>query len=405
MPQFKYKVRDAGGVESEGETSAPDRFALMADLRSAGKTIVSIQETKSLKIPGVAFLNSFLGRIKMHDLIVFSHNLSSMLTAGLSLSRALSILERQTKSPVFKTTLQTLSEEISHGNTLSGAMAKFPKVFPPVFVSMMHAGEESGGLAQALLTVGGQLEKSYLLKKKIKGAMIYPSVVVSALGIIGVLMFIYVVPTLAATFKDLNTELPASTKVIMWISDMFANHFLVGLIGFITIVIAIISALRTKVGHRLFERSLFHLPIVGTLVRQSNAALTTRTLSSLLSSGVDMIEAIAITKDVLQNSFYREVMDIASERVQKGVPLSTVFVENEHIYPLLVGEMVEVGEETGKLSDMLLNVANFYEEEVDSATKNMSTIIEPLLMVFIGGSVGFFAVSMIAPMYSVMNNI
>lgn len=405
MPKFKYKVREAGGGETEGEVTATDRFAVAADLRGAGKIIVSIEEAKEFSIPGVAFINGLLARVKLRDLIIFSHNLSLMMTAGLSLSRALSILERQTKNPTFKTTIKTLIEDISHGNTLSGSMAKFPKVFSPIFVSMVRAGEESGGLAASLLVVGDQLEKSYLLKKKIKGALIYPSVVLSALAIIAVLMFIFVVPTLAATFKDLHVELPTSTKVIMWISDVLSNHLLAGLTGVLVFGFGLASILRTPRGHRAFEAALFRLPIVGGLVRQSNAARTTRTLSSLLSSGVDMIEAITITRDVLQNSYYKEVMSIAIDRVQKGISLSSVFVENEKIYPLLVGEMVEVGEETGKLSQMLMNVAIFYEDEVDSATKNMSTIIEPLLMVVIGISVGFFAVSMITPMYSVMSGI
>ncbi len=405
MPKFKYKVREMGGEETEGEVNAVDRFAVGADLRSAGKTIISIEEAKELSIPGLAFIGSFFGRVKMHDLIVFSHNLSAMMTAGLSLSRALAILERQAKNATFKATIKSLIEEISHGNTLSDSMSKFPKVFSPIFVSMVHAGEESGGLSQSLLVVGDQLEKSYLLKKKIKGALIYPSVVISALVIIAILMFIFVVPTLAATFTELNVELPTSTKVVMWISDVLSNHLLVGLMSVAAFGVGVMGILRTQRGHRVFEKALFYLPVVGELVRQSNAAKTTRTLSSLLSSGVDMVEAIMITKDVLQNSYYKEVMGIAAERVQKGIPLSSVFVEREEIYPLLVGEMMEVGEETGKLSEMLLNVALFYEGEVDSATKNMSTIIEPLLMVFIGVSVGFFAVSMISPMYSVMSGI
>lgn len=405
MPKFKYKVRSSSGEETEGEVNALDRFAAASDLRGTGNIILSIEEAQSFSVPELAFLNSLLGRVKLRDLIIFSHNLSTMMTAGLSLSRALSILERQTKNATFKATIKTLIEDISHGNTFSGSMEKFPKVFSPVFISMVRAGEESGGLSQSLLVVGDQLEKSYVLKKKIKGAMIYPAVVISVLGIIGVLMFIYVVPTLAATFKDLNVELPTSTKVIMWISDTLANHFLLGLMGFIAVVAGIWGILRTKQGHRAFESSLFYIPVVGGLVRQSNAARTTRTLSSLLSSGVDMVEAITITKDVLQNSYYKEVMDIAADRVQKGIPLSSVFKEKEKIYPLLVGEMIEVGEETGKLSEMLLNVAIFFEDEVDSATKNMSTIIEPLLMVVIGASVGFFAISMISPMYSVMSGI
>ena len=405
MPKFKYKVRELSGGESTGELDARDRFALASDLRGQGKTIISVEEVKA----GFAFnmdaINAMMSHVKPRDLIVFSHNLSAMMKAGLSLSRGLAILERQTKNVAFKKTIKTLIDDISQGSTLSSGMAKFPKVFSAVFVSMVRAGEESGGLSEALLVVGDQLEKSYALKKKIKGALIYPAVVLVALVIIGILMFMFVVPTLASTFKELHVELPTSTKIIVWISDTLANHFLTMLAVVVAVVIAVIYTLRTKVGHRLFERSLFYMPVVKDLMRQSNAARTARTLSSLLSSGVDMLEAINITRDVLQNSFYKEVMATAAERVQKGIPLSSVFSENENIYPLLVGEMIEVGEETGRLSDMLLNVAIYYEDEVDSATKNMSTVIEPLLMVVIGLSVGFFAVSMITPMYSVMTNV
>lgn len=404
MPKFKYKVRELSGEHASGEMEAKDRFAVASELRGTGKSVVSVEEVSGGFTLNMDTINEMLSRVKVRELITFSHNLSAMMTAGLALSRGLSIQERQTKNPALKKTLKTLIAEISKGATLSAGMAKFPKVFSPIFVSMVRAGEESGGLSDALMTVGDQLEKSYLLKKKIKGAMIYPSVVIATLFIIGVLMFIYVVPTLAATFKELNTELPTSTKVIMWISDFLSNHLLVGIAAIVGIGTAIFFALRTKKGMRGLEFISFRLPVVGELVRQSNAARTARTLSSLLSSGVDMLEAITITKDVLQNSYYKELMTTAGERVQKGIPLSTVFAEND-IYPLLVGDMIEVGEETGKLSEMLLNLALYYENEVDEATKNMSTIIEPLLMVFIGASVGFFAISMISPMYSVMSNV
>ncbi|MDO8604746.1 MAG: type II secretion system F family protein [bacterium] len=404
MPKYKYKVRELSGEETEGEIEASDRFAAASKLRSGGKSVLAVTEASNGAVFNMDAINEMLSRVKVQELIVFAHNLSAMMKAGLALSRGLSIQERQTKNPALKKTLKTLIAEISKGSTLSAGMAKFPKVFSPIFVSMVRAGEESGGLSDSLLVVGDQLEKSYLLKKKIKGAMIYPSVVIATLFIIGVLMFIYVVPTLAATFKELNTELPTSTKVIMWISDFLSNNLIVGIVGLIGIIIAVVMILRTKQGQRGLEFISFRLPIVKDLVRQSNSARTARTLSSLLSSGVDMVEAITITKDVLQNSYYKEKMTLAADRVQKGIPLSSVFAEGD-IYPLLVSDMVEVGEETGKLSEMLLNLALFYENEVDEATKNMSTIIEPLLMVFIGASVGFFAISMISPMYSVMSNV
>lgn len=405
MPKFKYKVRELSGQVTEGETEAVDRFALAADMRSAGKTIITVDEVKKGDIQALAFIDNILNRVKTDDLIIFCNNISAMMKAGLSLTRTLSILERQAKKEPFKKAIHAITEEISKGNTLSGGMATFPKIFSPLLVSMVRAGEESGNLAEAFSIVGSQLEKSNSLKKKIKGAMIYPSVVVSALVIIGILMFIYVVPTLAKTFIEMKVELPTSTKIVIGISDFLANHYILGLVMFISLVAGFIVLLRTKKGRYYFEYSLFYIPFVKMLVRESNAARTARTLSSLLSSGVDMLQSLAITRDVMQNSFFKEVIADAERRVQKGTPLSAAFVEHDKVYPMLVGEMIEVGEETGNLPQMLLNVATYYENEVDSATKNMTTIIEPVLMVFIGGSVGFFAVSMITPMYSVMSGV
>lgn len=410
MAKFQYKIREAnwmdtGAKESTGIVEAADRFAAAADLRNSGKIIISVEEIGTKKFFNWSSINILFSSVKTDELVMLAHNLSTMMTAGLPLSRALSIIERQTKNKVLKIALSSLIEDISRGATLSMGMEKFPKIFSPLFISMVRAGEESGGLSQALLVIGSQLEKSSSLKKKIKGAMIYPLVVLSTLAIIGVLMFIYVVPTLSATFKDLHSELPASTKFIIGLSDFLKDHYFSALFIIVGVIVFFVVALRTTKGKRTFEFVLFRLPIIGELVRETNAARTARTLSSLLSSGVDMLEAITITKDVLQNSYYKEVMVIAGDQAQKGVPLSSVFTDHSDVYPLLLSDMVEVGEETGKLSEMLLNVATFYETEVDDATKNMSTIIEPALMLVIGAGVGFFAVSMIAPMYSVMSNI
>lgn len=405
MPLFTYKIREATGVEVTGQEEAQDRFALAQSFRAQGKMVISVEEVHVRSFDPLRFLNNLIGGVRMRDLIFFANNLSAMLTAGLSLSRALSILERQSKSTVFREAIRALGDDVNHGKTLSVAMEKYPKIFSQLFVSMVRAGEESGGLPSALSVVGGQLDKTYNLQKKIKGAMIYPSVVLSALIIIGILMFVYVVPTLVDTFKDLNVELPLSTQVVVWLSDFLSQHFVVALILIIALITTFTLLLRTRPGNRAFETVLFKIPVIGELVRQTNAARTSRTLASLLASGVDMVQALAITRDVLQNSYYKEVLESSIDRVQKGSPLSASFVDNQNIYPILVGEMVEVGEETGRLGDMLLNVAVFYENEVDSATKNISTIIEPVLMIVIGISVGFFAVSMITPMYSVMTNI
>jgi len=328
-----------------------------------------------------------------------------MIDAGLSLSRALNILERQTKNLKFKEVIGHLSNGISKGGNLSEEMEKFPKIFPSLFTSMVRAGEESGSLTESLQVIGNQLEKSYVLQKKVKGAMLYPAIVIIAMVLIAVLMLIFVVPTLTDTFKELEIELPASTKLVIFVSDFLSQNTLASILSVLFVILSFIFAVRTKRGKYIFEFFILRIPVVGEIAKQVNSARTARTLSSLLSSGVDMVESITITKNVVQNHYYKEVLEKAEGEVQKGVALSTIFKEREDIYPILVSEMMEVGEETGKFSEMLMRVALFYENEVDVATKNISTIIEPVLMVFIGIGVGFFALSMITPMYSLSSAI
>jgi type IV pilus assembly protein PilC len=223
--------------------------------------------------------------------------------------------------------------------------------------------------------------------------------------IIGVLMLIYVVPTLTATFTDLKVPLPATTRFIIFISDTLKNHTLI-IVALVAILFALsYTAAKTRQGKRFFDFLVLHLPIIGTLVRETNSARTARTLSSLLISGVEVVNAIDITKDVLQNSYYKEVLSRSAAVIQKGEPLSGVFIASEKFYPPFVGEMISVGEETGKLSEMLYRVAVYYEADVEQKTKDMSTIIEPFLMVIIGAAVGFFAISMISPTYSLVGSI
>ena len=405
MTRFNYKIQNSAGKIETGAIEATDKFSLAAQFKNEGKIVISLSEFKQKDYLKLEVLNEMLSRIKLQDKIIFARNLSAMINAGLSLSRALGVLERQSTNLKFKKVLQSLTYNISKGKSLSDGMKEFPKVFPPLFVSMVGAGEESGNLADSLLIVGNQLEKTYLLKKKIKGAMIYPAIVISAMIIIAILMFIFVVPTLSETFKSMNVELPMSTAIIIGISEFLANHGILALLIAVIVVTVLVILFRTPKGKRYGELTLLHLPIFSKLVKESNSARTARTLSSLLSAGVDVVEAISITKSVVQNSFYKDVLTAAGENVQKGIALSAIFMENSNLYPVLVGEMIEVGEETGKLSDMLLRVAEFYENEVDTATRDLSTIIEPILMVVIGAGVGFFAVSMITPMYSIMSGI
>lgn len=402
--KFKYKAQSTNGEVSEGVIDAPDKFTVARELREKGNTPISIELIEEGK--SKSFLSfSLFSRVSLSEKIVFTNNLSGMLSAGLALTRALTVLEKQSKNEKLKSIITSLIDDINKGGTLSLGMSKFPKVFSGIFVSMVRSGEESGSLPKVLSEVGITLKKTYDLNKKIKGAMTYPTIIFSAMILIGILMMIYVVPTLTKTFKDIGSELPSSTKFIIWLSDTISQNVVLVFVVLFAAVFGFIYFSKLKFTKRYFDFIILRLPMIGNLVREINTARTARTLSSLLSSGVDLSKALTITEDVLQNVYYKKLIKDSIEAVEKGVALSVLFKEHTELYPVMMGEMMEVGEETGKLSIMLLDIANFYEEEVDNKTKDLSVIIEPVLMVFIGGAVGFFAVSMISPMYSVMDNI
>jgi type IV pilus assembly protein PilC len=402
---FSYRVKSQDGKIIEDVMEASDRFAVSKELRSRGFSPLSISEKKNNIFGSLDIFDKFFSKIKVATLITFTKNLSGMLKAGLSLYRALSVLQKQTKNKNFNKILVSMSSEINSGGTLSSGMAKYPKVFSKLFISMMKAGEESGNLVGSLNEVGLNLEKSHSLTKKIKGALIYPSVILSAMILIGILMFAFVVPTLAKTFAELGTELPASTKVIIFLGNFFSNHLILSLVSVVVIVFGSISLFKASFMQKYVDFMIVRFPLIGNIVREVNTARTARTMSSLLLSGVPIIKSIEITQEVVQNIYFRRVLEQAKIDIEKGLPLSNSFEENTKLYPIMMAEMIQVGEETGNLADMLHNIAVFYEEEIENKTKNLSTIIEPFLMIIIGAAVGFFAVSMITPMYTVMDTI
>jgi type IV pilus assembly protein PilC len=405
MTLYKYKAISKEGETTETTMEAPDRFAVYKKIKEAGGSVVYANEVKTNSFLSFAWAANFLGKVKTHEKIIFARNLSAMIQAGLSVTRALSVMEKQTKNKKLKAVLNEISEDISKGKSLSESMKSKPDIFPRLFVSMVKAGEEGGNLAGSLQVIAVQMEKTYNLNKKIRGALMYPAVIFSLMIVISILMLVYMVPTLASTFQGLGVKLPASTQAIISVSDFLRYHYLITLFTFLAIVAVTTLFHRSAKGKRFFDFALLHFPIFGTIVKEINAARTARTLASLLSSGVDIVFAIGVTQEVLQNSYYREVLTQAQSNIEKGEPMSLVFIEHENLYPIFVGEMMSVGEETGKMAEMLMGVATFYEDEVDQKTKDMSTLIEPFLMVMMGVAVGFFAIAMIAPTYSLVDAI
>lgn len=405
MPIFKYKAKKINGEQIEGEEQALNPKELAKNLKEKDYILISF-EKQDEEGAGSIFDFSLFGRIGLKEKMTFAKNLGAMVGAGISIVKGLDVLKNQTKNKKFKEILQGLKESILEGKPLADSMEKYPKVFSPLFRAMVRAGEVSGKLEESLNLLAFQLEQDYELKRKIRGAMIYPAVIIVAMIGIGILMLIYVVPTLTSTFAELNVDLPPTTLIVIGLSNFMINNVLAILLIFIAFVLLVgFYFRRSSSGKTAMALILLKVPVISTLVKEVNAARTSRTLSSLISSGVNVLQALEITEEVLQNPFYKKVLREAKEDIQKGKQISATFIRHSDIYPLVMGEMAAVGEETGRLSEMLLNIASFYEKEVAEKTKNLSSIIEPVLMIIIGSVVGFFAVSMIQPIYSMVGSL
>lgn len=397
--KFRVVIQKEGAPDETRVVEAAARLDVYHLIEQEGGTVRSIEEERGSSI--IARLNSITigGNVKRQDIITFAKNLSAMLNAGLSLARALSVIERQSGNQKLKVAVTGLSEAIRKGSSFHEALAQYSKIFPTIFIAMAKSGEESGSLAEALSIVALQMERSEELSKKIKGAMIYPSIVVVAIIIVAVLMLIYVVPTLTKTFVSLNVAIPLSTQIIVAVSNFMAANVLLVFVLLAVLFVGGTAAGRSRMGQRVIIWCALRMPAIGELVRETFAARAARTLSSLLSSGVPILDALGIAGEVVHAEAFTAVITEATQAVKKGEPLSASFAAHPNLYPLLMGDMLAVGEETGKIAEMLKQVAEFYEADVAEKTKDLSTIIEPVLMLFIGLVVGVFAVSIIAPIY------
>jgi type IV pilus assembly protein PilC len=405
MSHFVFKAKKPSGEIYSSESDAADRYELYRIIRESGDELVSVKEKSAHKGSKLNISLDFLKRVKTIEKINFARNLGSMLAAGLALSRALSVLEKQSHGKALKEILTEVMADIDRGTTFAEALSHHPKVFSALLISMVHAGEQSGTLADSLKVVATQMESTFALERRIRGALMYPAVIISAMVLIAILMFIFVIPTLLKTFTDLHVQLPFTTQVVLDISNVVQNDWIYVLIVLVVVVVSYMWWSRRPGGKKIIHAFILKFPVIGTLVQEVNTARTARTLSSLIQSGVDIVESMSITAAVVQNVHFRAVLTQAGEAIKKGDLMSKVFGEHEKLYPVFFAEMLSVGEETGKIGEMLSGVAHYYEEDVDQKTKDMSTVIEPFLMIMIGAAVGFFAVSMISPMYSLVNAI
>jgi type IV pilus assembly protein PilC len=405
MPKYIYTARGYNGESQGGESISKDEKSLAAQLRAEGFLITSIKtvEEDNSKVK-VNFLDRF-STVPLKEKMVFARNLSVMISSGLTVSRAVNNLAQQTTNKKFRQVLKDVYEETQAGKSLSEGMAKYPGVFNELFINMVKVGETAGNLDEVLKIVAIQLEKEHDLISKVRGAMIYPAVILTVMFGIGIIMLTYVLPKMMGVFKDMNVELPPITQFIINLSTFMQNN------SFITAALIIGSIIFGKIflqreaGKRTLSFLTIRIPVIKNIVTKVNCARFARIYSSLLKSGVNAIDAMRIISNTLTNYYYKQAIVKGIEDVQKGLPLSKILSDSPKLFPMLVSQIVQVGEETGKTDTVLLQLAEFYEEEIDQITKNMSSIIEPALMVLIGIAVGFFAIGMLQPMYSLMDNI
>src|SRR3989344_1456314 len=395
--KFRATIRKEGVPDYASTIDADSRFEVYKQVQKEGGFVVELAENVwAYNLPSIFSYRIFGTGIKHSDIVLMTKNLATMISAGLSLARALSVIERQTSNTHLKEVVTGLSDSIKKGSSFHAALANRPDVFPGIFIAMVRAGEEAGSLSDSLMVVGLQMEHAEDLTRKIKGAMIYPAIIIVAILIVSILMLIYVVPTLTKTFTDLKVQLPLATQLFVALSNFMVNCVLFVLAGLVALVIGGVAFVRSRRGSSIVLWGGLHMPVIGELIRETFAARTSRTLSSLLSAGVPVLSALSITKEVVRADVFARVVSEAEDRVKKGEPLSISFVEHVDLYPVLMSEMISVGEETGKVAQMLKQVAEFYEEDVSQKTKDLSTIIEPILMLLIGTVVGIFAVAMIS---------
>jgi type IV pilus assembly protein PilC len=401
MAAFAYSAINAQGAVLDGVLTAPDPETAREQLRSKGLLAQRLEETSS-GAAGDAAQSQLNKRVNPRNLQIFSRQFATMIEAGLSVVSALTILEEQTVDKRLAEVVTAVREEVESGSLLSEAMASHPKVFSRLYIAMVEAGEAAGVLDQVLDRIAFQIEKETKIKRRVKSAMTYPTVVLIFATLVLTGMLLFIVPIFVGIFKSLNGELPTLTRIIMGMSDTLRADWFIILPLLAAIVFGLRYAKRTEPGRQIWDRFKLHVPMkIGDTVRKVSMARFSRTLATLVGAGVDIIKALEITGQTSGNWVIEESLREVRERVSEGVPIAQPLAENPE-FPPMVSQMVRIGEESGELEKMLGKIADFYEDEVDAAVAALTSIIEPIMMIVVGGMVGVILIAMYMPMFKML---
>ena len=399
MPAYAYTAINAAGIETAGEVSARDFAGAEESLRARG--LLALQLVEHTDGTDGRF-SGMVKRVKPKALQIFSRQFATMIESGLNVVTALSILEEQTEDKNLADVLGSLRADVEGGQLLSEAMAHHPRVFSRLYVAMVEAGEAAGILDIVLDRVALQLEKEMQLKRRVKGAMVYPILVMCFAFLVLTGMLLFLVPIFVKLFDQLGGELPFLTKIVMHASEIMRDYSYIVFPLFFLIIFMFFRFKRTEQGRRWWDASRVRFPLgIGAVVLKIGMARFSRTLASLVGAGVDIMQALEITGSTSGNSLIEDATNEVRERVQQGSTIAQPMLEAA-IFPPMVGHMIRVGEEAGELEKMLTKVADFYEDEVDAAIQSLTSIIEPLLMIFVGFIVGIIVIAMYLPMFKIL---
>lgn len=396
MPNFKYTAKNSEGKTINGNTDAKTRENLIELLRKQEFTIISIEENTNIQAKGV----SPARKVNLDDLVVFSRQLATMVEAGIPLVNVLDILSQQIENKEFGQTIKKLRDDVEAGSSFSHALAKHPRIFSVLYINMVKAGESSGMLHEILNRVSVYLEKTASLQRKVKSAMIYPIAVVTISIAITIFLLVKVVPTFKGIFDMLGGALPLPTQILLIMSDFIRKWFLFSMVGLIIFIVAITRYARTEKGRLVLDIILLKLPVFGNIIRKVSVAKFSRTFSTLVKSGVPILNSLDIVAKTSGNKIVEKAVNNAKEAVREGKNLAEPLSKSP-VFPPMVVRMIAVGEQAGELEKMLSKIADFYDEQVDAAVSGLTSLIEPMIILLLGVIVGGIVIAIFMPIFKI----
>jgi len=395
MPVYVWTGNSAKGDKKKGEMEAASEDAVRANLKRMKISIAKVKPKPKDLFENVAFLQP---RVKQHDIILFARQFSTMIDAGLPIIQCLEILYSQQENATFKKMLKSIKEQVESGATLAESLKKFPKHFDDLFVNMIAAGEAGGILDTILRRLSVYMEKAAKLKSQVKGAMTYPIVTLAIAGIVLIVILVFVIPVFEDMFKDFGSQLPAFTQMVIDASNFMKKNIIGIIVGLVLFGIAFSRVLKTQKGREIFDDLILKLPVIGLLIRKVSVAKFTRTMGTMLSSGVAIMEALEIVAKTSGNKTIEKAIYTVRSDIAEGRTMADPLAES-NVFPAMVCQMIAVGESTGALDAMLEKIAVFYDEEVDQAVENLTSLIEPFMLVFLGVTIGGLVIAMYLPIF------